>query len=164
MANDYWKGKKFSEEHLANLRKSRIGKKPMLGKKHSPETIAKMSERYKEKWKDPKYRERMAAVSRKSWRENRDKMMNGPQSVPKGENSYQWRGDFVGYKGIHTWLVQQFGNASVCENKHCEKISTTFEWSKLRGVEYERRRENFWQLCQKCHRNYDKDNDYKIEL
>lgn len=61
----------------------------------------------------------------------------------------------VGYCGVHRWIRRVYGTANVCENPLCESVSITFEWSLLKGKQYERVRENFWQLCKKCHERYD---------
>ncbi|HEC65379.1 MAG TPA: hypothetical protein ENI23_08795 [bacterium] len=72
-----------------------------------------------------------------------------------GEKHPNWQGDKVGYKGLHQWVNKKFGKANKCENKSCNKTSDMYEYSLLKGKEYERKRENFWQLCVKCHRSYD---------
>lgn len=76
-----------------------------------------------------------------------------------GEKNNFWKGDNVGYAGIHCWLIKKFGKASRCENKYCLHKSQNFEWSLLKGKKYQRRRYNFWQLCVSCHRKYD--NNFK---
>lgn len=83
---------------------------------------------------------------------------NGKNSATQfitGETHPMWRGDRVGITAMHTWLKSHYGKADHCENPDCLGLSITFEWSKLRGKEYERKRENFWQLCKKCHVIYD---------
>lgn len=60
------------------------------------------------------------------------------------------------YVYIHSWLRKNFGKASVCENKRCvSKEPKKFHWAVLRDKDYEYKRENFIQLCVKCHANYD---------
>ena len=62
----------------------------------------------------------------------------------------------VGYKGIHKWLIINFGKANKCENPECScKEPEKFEWSLINGMEYERKRDNFWMLCTSCHKTYD---------
>ena len=74
----------------------------------------------------------------------------------RDENNPFWSGDKIGYHGLHTWLIKKFGKALCCENPKCEhKPTKRYEWSLLKGKEYERKRENFWQLCVSCHRKYD---------
>ena len=89
----------------------------------------------------------------KKWRERISNSL-------KGEKNYKWIKDSkkVSYIGIHQWLLREFGRASKCENKNCDNKSKVYDWSLLRGKKYERKRENFWQLCRKCHIAYDKSN------
>lgn len=80
----------------------------------------------------------------------------------KGEESFNWK-EKVGYHAVHDWLNLNFGKADKCENISCKNISKKFEWSKLKGELYERKRENFWQLCKSCHTYYDY-SDYQREM
>ena len=74
----------------------------------------------------------------------------------RNEKHPQWKGDNVGYGGIHTWLRINFGNPYKCENVDClHKISKRFEWALIKGKKCERKRENFMQMCVSCHRKYD---------
>jgi len=59
------------------------------------------------------------------------------------------------YNLIHKWLRLHYGNATKCENKNCPKISKNYQWAKIQGKKYERKRENFWMLCKSCHAKYD---------
>lgn len=86
-----------------------------------------------------------------------------PKAHPKGERNFKWVGDGVGYCGIHDWLRYHFGSATFCENKECKGVSTCFEWAKLKGKKYMRRRSHFVRLCRSCHRKYDKSN-YQIVI
>lgn len=72
-----------------------------------------------------------------------------------GENHHKWKGNDVGIDGIHQWLKKYYGKANRCESINCLKLSKIFQWALLKGKEYERKRENFWQLCIKCHLLYD---------
>lgn len=73
-----------------------------------------------------------------------------------GEKNHRWSGEMVGYKGIHKWLIINFGKANKCENPECScKEPEKFEWSLINGMEYERKRDNFWMLCTSCHKTYD---------
>jgi hypothetical protein len=91
-------------------------------------------------------------------REKMRKVMTGQ----KGEKCRNWAGDDVGYCGIHDWLALQYGKANMCENSWCLGTSNKFQWAKLEEKRYERRRENFIQLCTRCHVRYDKGYPIKI--
>lgn len=58
----------------------------------------------------------------------------------------------VGYYGVHSWLYTNFGKALICEKCGSQK---KVQWAKLKGKSYLRKRENFWQLCARCHVFYD---------
>lgn len=69
------------------------------------------------------------------------------------ENNHNWKGDNVGYSGVHNWLSKQFGKATLCEFDKSHKAKR-FEWAHIRK-EYTRNRKDYIQLCPSCHRKYD---------
>lgn len=78
-----------------------------------------------------------------------------------GESHYNWKGDNIGYYGIHVWIKRTYGNAIKCENSNCLNSSIKFEWALIKGKKYERKIENFFQLCKKCHVNYDMNDKWR---
>lgn len=60
------------------------------------------------------------------------------------------------YLNVHQWLHRHHGKASCCENPTCPKINTFYQWAKRKGYAYERKRENFMQMCISCHGRYDR--------
>ena len=79
----------------------------------------------------------------------------GLKGYHSGEKSPMWKGDDAGYSAIHSWIKRKYGKAYRCENGSCLERSLAYEWSLLRGKNYERKIENFWMLCMSCHRKYD---------
>ncbi len=82
-----------------------------------------------------------------------------------GEKNPMWKGDKVGYVGLHVWMKKTYGKASKCDNKKCTypkknscgKITEKpkrFEWSNI-SKEYKRDRNDWMMLCPSCHRKYD---------
>jgi hypothetical protein len=71
------------------------------------------------------------------------------------ENHPAWKGKKVGYAGLHLWLKRNFGKAIKCKNINCKYPKGKFEWALKKDCEYERKRENFFMLCQSCHKKYD---------
>lgn len=59
------------------------------------------------------------------------------------------------YVAIHAWLRYKFGPAKKCQDHNCEGKSNRIEWALVKGKKYERKRENFIQLCKRCHAKYD---------
>lgn len=81
-----------------------------------------------------------------------------------GEAHPRWKGKSLSYAGVHKWLERQYGKASLCQNLICKGLSKTYQWAKLRGVQYERLRDNFVQLCASCHQQYDKNRAFNISV
>lgn len=65
------------------------------------------------------------------------------------------------YSAIHEWLRSSFDKTGKCDN-NCGKEYKRTEWSLLKGKKYERKRENYRELCVSCHRIYDT-TDYQRE-
>lgn len=71
-----------------------------------------------------------------------------------------YKGDSVGYIGIHIWLRKKYGLAHHCDK--CGSIGRknnnkwTISYALKKGSIYERKRSNFIRLCNKDHREYDK--------
>ena len=77
---------------------------------------------------------------------------------PKGENSCNWKGDNVGYGGIHDWVRKELGTPKICKNCGIENLSDRkYNWANISG-EYKRDLKDWIRLCAKCHKNYDLNN------
>lgn len=63
--------------------------------------------------------------------------------------------DRPSYYAIHYWLKKNYGKANECDSVNCLGRSKRYEWAKITGKEYERKRENFMRLCRSCHTLYD---------
>lgn len=79
-----------------------------------------------------------------------------------GENSFSWKGDDVGKRAVHHWVVKNLGKPDTCE--HCGKKelrSRFINWAN-KDHKYKRRINDWLRLCVKCHRQYDiKNNNWK---
>jgi len=61
------------------------------------------------------------------------------------------------YRKVHYWLRRTYGNASRCEfSDTCKGISSKYDWALKSGCRYEKKRENYIELCKSCHAIYDK--------
>lgn len=82
----------------------------------------------------------------------------------KGFNSEEknpyWKGDKVGYCGLHKWVQLHLGKPVKCE--HCGKEATGHQmhWAN-RDHSYKRNLNDWIRLCSKCHEQYDKVNKLK---
>ena len=61
----------------------------------------------------------------------------------------------ITYNSLHWWLRRTLGSAIKCENIQCERKSNHFVWALKKGKRYDKKVENFFQLCRKCHIAYD---------
>ena len=70
-----------------------------------------------------------------------------------GEKSFYWKGDDVGYHGIHKWIAKKLGKPNFCEN--CKTtIKKHYHWANISG-KYIRDVSDWKRLCVKCHRSFD---------
>ena len=72
------------------------------------------------------------------------------------ESSPHWKGDNVGYRGIHRWINKKLGKLGTCE--HCSKSGLSghsIHWAN-KSREYKRELTDWLRLCVKCHKAYDK--------
>lgn len=73
-----------------------------------------------------------------------------------GENHIGWRGDDVGYSGLHMWVKKWLGKPKRCE--HCGKAGLTgrkIHWANI-DHKYKRDLKDWLRLCADCHKKYDK--------
>lgn len=163
------RGKKLSPEHIQKLKDNHRG---MSGRRHSPETKAKLrkimlvrvesgvhvvpqhkgQKPFLGKTHTPEVRARISAA--KMGKAN-------PAFGKTEERSSRWKGDAVGYAGVHDWMTAQYG-----QPKHCEDCGTTnprrrYEWANISG-EYRRDRADFKRLCKRCHNIFDGVNAYQV--
>lgn len=68
-----------------------------------------------------------------------------------GENNPNWKGDNAKYVAIHQWVSNNFGKTIKCEK--CDSIKN-IDWSN-KNHKYSRNRDDWQQLCKKCHKKYD---------
>lgn len=82
-----------------------------------------------------------------------------------GELSWEWKGDEVGYWGLHAWVYKHLGKAMRCDYKNCVYPRTNsrgvtylfpkaFHWANI-SHEYKRDLKDWIQLCVSCHSQYD---------
>lgn len=85
-----------------------------------------------------------------------------------GDKNNKWKGEDVGYRALHDWIVRQRGKPQFCEackrSEAPEKRSRGhvplkkrdyFEWANVSG-KYKRDVQDWKRLCVKCHKAYDK--------
>lgn len=71
-----------------------------------------------------------------------------------GVNSGTWKGDNVGYVGVHLWLRREFGTPRTCE--HCgDATRKMYHWANI-SDKYTRDRTDWLRLCVPCHSKFDR--------
>lgn len=124
-------GKKLSKSKYTRCNAHRIGNN--TGNKASIETRLKMS--IKRKGRKP--------ALGKHW-----KIKDTSNYGHKGEKHPSWKGDDVGYKGLHKWIRDHKPMSMFCEK--CGKITDKLDAANISG-EYKRDISDFRWLCRKCH-------------
>lgn len=150
----YWKGKKrpdisrnqtgrkLSEEHKKKISIAHTGKK--LSAEHIAKCTAKLLGHTTSE-----------ATKRKIGDANR------------GEKCGSWKGDNVKYRGLHTWIVKNWGKADYCER--CGS-NIKVEWHNANSTyknEYEKwkdkRNRNEWEkVCRDCHNKITHHKNYEL--
>jgi hypothetical protein len=74
-----------------------------------------------------------------------------PLQHMRAKDNPNWRGDKIGYSGIHLWIRRNKPKPEFCEicNKNIPR-----EVANVNGI-YDRDILNYKWLCKKCHRNFD---------
>lgn len=64
-----------------------------------------------------------------------------------------WKGDNVGYSGMHMWIRKQLGTPKLCA--YCGATNKKkYEWANI-SHKYKRDVKDWRRLCTSCHRRYD---------
>lgn len=71
------------------------------------------------------------------------------------ENNPSWKGDDVGYWGLHHWVIRNLGQPDICD--HCGKSGLkgkAIHWAN-KSHKYKRDLSDWLRLCVRCHKIYD---------
>lgn len=94
----------------------------------------------------------LAKLGTKASDETREKMRISAGSQETHKN---WKGDAVGYSGVHEWVKKWKGAPDICEN--CGTTTAKkYEWAN-KDHTYKRVLEDYIRMCTPCHRAYDRD-------
>jgi len=72
--------------------------------------------------------------------------------MPDDKNP-SWKGESVGYHGIHKWVTRKLGKPQKCTHCGTEEASK-YEWASV-GHTYSRDLTQWLRLCTSCHRKLD---------
>lgn len=70
-----------------------------------------------------------------------------------GDKKNSWKGDNVGYSGLHKWVTKLLGQPSYCA--YCQSTDKKYyHWANISHA-YKRDLSDWVRLCVKCHSRYD---------
>lgn len=73
-------------------------------------------------------------------------------AVGSGAQRPNWKGDNASYRAIHSYLSRHFPKTGICEE--CGAMKRT-SYALIHGREYSRDRDDYREMCHKCHMGYD---------
>lgn len=79
------------------------------------------------------------------------RMSEGQKGKKLAENNPNWKGNDVGYTGLHDWVGKKLPKPELCE---CCNEKPPFDLCNISG-EYKRDLDNWEWLCRKCHMTKD---------
>ena len=131
------RGRKLSAEHVRKVSEA------LRGRPVSAETKAKISVANRGRRHTAEARRRIAEA------------VSGKQRT--GARHHNWKGDAVGYFGLHSWVARHKKKTGVCTS--CAAVvgtacHTGTEWANVSG-RYLRDLDDFVELCIPCHRARD---------
>ena len=99
-----------------------------------------------------------ARTGKKASKETREKIRKNHArqwAGKRNEETAHWKGDSVGYTGLHDWVRREKGSPMSCER--CAKSggnSHNYHWANISG-KYLRDLDDFMRLCVSCHKLFD---------
>jgi hypothetical protein len=66
----------------------------------------------------------------------------------------RWKGDKVGYYGVHDWITKHYGQPKKCQECGLDDENRKYHWANI-SLNYIRDIKDWKRLCVSCHRKYD---------
>ena len=86
-------------------------------------------------------------------REWKEKIRKSCQGINFGNKNGMWKGDKVGYAGLHYWVESRLGKPRHCA--YCQRTDRKrYEWANISKA-YKRELSDWIRLCRSCHVYYD---------
>lgn len=135
-------GRKFSLQHIENLRKSHLGNVGYwLGKKRTGQGIG-LWMKGKKFTKARKEKMRKTSIKYKTYK-------NFPKHISK------WRGTKEEYQKLHRWVRLNLDKSDICEKCHQSKLKgKKIHWAN-KSNKYKKELQDWIRLCAKCHYKHD---------
>lgn len=81
--------------------------------------------------------------------------------VKYAEEHHGWKGNNVGYSGLHYWIESKRGRPTKCEHCGVENLRPRqYNWAN-KSHQYKRELTDWIRLCIRCHYKYDKNTNSK---
>lgn len=93
----------------------------------------------------------MYGTKRHHSKQTREKMSKAMKGRFSGKDIANWKGDDVGYQGLHKWVQHWKKKPKKCQ--HCGKVRRLY-WAN-KSHKYLRKLSDWLALCMSCHRKYD---------
>ena len=110
-----------------------------------------MTKKLKENWQKGEYKTMMINSHKGIIPTNLKQLAE----MAMGEGNHNWKGNNVGYRGLHYWVSRKLGKANKCQ--FCDKEKTTprsIHWAN-KSHTYLRELTDWISLCAFCHKQYD---------
>jgi len=136
------KGYKQTNEHKRKIGISNKGR--LLGKHNSPTTEFKKGQHAS---LITEFKKGVPNANKGGYKlslETRKRISEGH----KGEKSYQWKGNNVGYENLHKWVNKTKGKPTKCVKCHTKKAKR-YVWANISG-KYKRNINDWHELCNSC--------------
>lgn len=146
------KGSHWTQEERDRIRKQKLDNpvRYWLGKKRDSNTILKMSIANKGKKLSEETKKKISSAMKGKIPSNfKEAQKRAWMTDKREEHSNQWKGDKVGYFGLHTWVQKRLGKANHCERIGCTNKSRKYCWGNISG-EYRRDIDDWYQVCNSC--------------
>lgn len=153
--NPLWQGGKLDKVCTICQKKFQVWKSQSSAHLCSKECVTKYRQ-------TPEYRNNISEKHKgKIISEEQRKKISATQKGKRlGAENATWKGDNVGYRSLHEWVIRLKGTPNICE--HCG-LDSKVEKKRLvwanKSHEYKRDLEDWMRLCYVCHRKYDFPNE-----
>lgn len=77
-----------------------------------------------------------------------------PEKMPRGKGHPLWKGEKVGYRGLHYWLHREKGVPKKCIDCKATSDQRKIQWSNVDG-KYHRHIDDYVGRCASCHKIHD---------
>lgn len=134
------------------------------GRKTTEKTRKKIGKVMKKKWQNLQYRTKQiqSHLGKESsfkgkyhTEEAKRKMKEAHLGKYREEDSPHWKGDDIGYPGIHLWIHRVLGKPKICEHCGATAKERKLQWAN-KDHKYRRNLKDWMGLCVPCHKKYDR--------